>query len=234
LKTNVLSFFNGTLPTVRTKTGKDIDEEFRSLQTGKTDRDERIFRNFSRKVLSFLFGSSDSALFVYIIYKGIMFAKPSRKKRSKGYPGVGALAKYILSPKKSSVGIDTEAPVSASSTVATKTTVESNATASTLLSRISADVLVKTGDNRSFWTSSNDTSVIAKGAAMKGYRVLAVKTNKKGKRVVYDILDGTKYYCGSGVQRRITSNAIVFPTKEAALSERFPSNQVKHCKHCSL
>jgi hypothetical protein len=86
---------------------------------------------------------------------------------------------------------------------------------------------MKTGDANSYWLSSNDNVYLDRRTAVKGYRVVSYRKMKRGgKRVVFDILDGKPYYCGVGVQKRITENAIVFATKEEALSERFPSNQV--------
>lgn len=62
--------------------------------------------------------------------------------------------------------------------------------------------------------------------SQRGYRILSYKENRNGTRIVFDILDGTVYNCGTGAGKKITYNAVVFDSKRSALSERFPSNQV--------
>ena len=89
---------------------------------------------------------------------------------------------------------------------------------------------IRTGDKASYWCSSSDNLYVDKKCSERAYRVLSYrKDGKTGKRVIFDILDGKPYFLCHGEGKRITHNAIVFETKSAALSERFPSNQVSNC-----
>lgn len=156
-----------------------------------------------------------------------MFGKPKSQRSPRLQAGLGNLAGFVLSPSKlSSVGID--------ELMSTNTTVETEDSAQRTTEKSTRTV--KTGDSNSFWLSVNDDTYIPRSASKKGYRVLSYKKTKSGKRKVFDILDGKQYYCGAGVQRRITDNAVVFQSKQEALSERFPSNQVRppsmDSKHC--
>ena len=168
-----------------------------------------------------------------------MFGKPLQPKNKysspRDYIGVSDLASFILSPasskspnsaksaispKKSSVGVEELISVNTASNTTSETESPSR-------SRTIQNPLKKTGDSNSFWLSANDNVYIDRAAAMKCYRVVSYRKLKKtGKRVVFDILDGKPMYCGVGVQRKITDNAVVFTSKQDALSERFPSNQV--------
>lgn len=176
-----------------------------------------------------------------------MFAKHKEKKKptSRDHSGLGGLAAYVLTPsptKASQVGIEPSIDVQRyqkgiepfSPPKPTRVGVDelfsasssSHTTAESSLSSVQPARLHRTGDKTSFFLSDHDNVYIDRNAARKGYRVVSYKTTKSGKRKVFDVLDGKTYYCGSGLQRRITDNAIVFTSKQEALSERFPSNQV--------
>mmetsp|Transcript_17997 Transcript_17997/g.30263 ORF Transcript_17997/g.30263 Transcript_17997/m.30263 type:complete len:256 (+) Transcript_17997:130-897(+) len=159
-----------------------------------------------------------------------MFARPKKKGKKKSN-GLAILAKYVnpssSSNKIASLGEEEDKlPISSptsinANSISTMTTSETVASTLSLASQL-------TGDKNSYTFSRNDNNVYYnKGSGMKGYRVLSYKKSKKngGQRIVFDILDGKPYHCGVGLQRRITSDALVFETKEQALSERFPSNQ---------
>lgn len=89
---------------------------------------------------------------------------------------------------------------------------------------------IRTGDKASYWCSSSDNLYVEKKCSERAYRVLSYrKDSKTGKRVIFDILDGKPYFLSHGDGKRVTHNAIVFETRSAALSERFPSNQVSNC-----
>jgi len=90
----------------------------------------------------------------------------------------------------------------------------------------SQPLTIRTGDKASYWCSSSDNLYIEKKCSERAYRVLSYRKDKTGKRVIFDILDGKPYFLTHGEGKRITHNAIVFETRSAALSERFPSNQV--------
>lgn len=66
----------------------------------------------------------------------------------------------------------------------------------------------------------------SKLSSVRGYRVVTYVEDARGNRTVKDILNGSVYFTGVGLQQRITQDAIMFSTKEAALAEKFPSNQV--------
>jgi hypothetical protein len=154
-----------------------------------------------------------------------MFA--SSKKKSVANPragtGIGSLAAFVLSPAKKLSTVHAEETLSES--IGTESLGSPVSSADQKLSRT-----VRTGDSNSFWVSTHDNVHLERAAAMKGYRVLSYRKMKKGgKRIIFDILDGKPYYCGVGTQRRITDNAVVFFSKQEALSERFPSNQVYTC-----
>lgn len=178
-----------------------------------------------------------------------MFArvKSKRRRSPRDHSGLGGLAAYVLTPsptKQSQVGIEPLpsvevkqyqkgiepfSPAKPTRTGAdelfSRTTSSSMTTAESSSSTVQPARIQKTGDKSSYWLSDHDDFYIDRGAARKAYRVVSYKTTKTGKRKVFDILDGKTYHCGTGVQRRITDNAIVFPSRSEALSERFPHNQ---------
>lgn len=94
-------------------------------------------------------------------------------------------------------------------------------------SRRPKSAVARTGDSASYHYSQNDYYYIHKAVPKRAYRVVSYTEDSTGKISLFDILSGKPYNCGYGKSRKITSNAIVFDTKEAALSERFPHNQ--HC-----
>ena len=147
-----------------------------------------------------------------------MFARQNLRSTSKSYSNLGGLAAFVMSPNK----VATEE--SLSTTQATTTTAESTSEPNARTIEFARSL--KTGDHNSFWCSANDNVYVDKRSSKKGYRVLSYRKSRSGKRIVFDILDGKPYYCGSGLQRRITNNVVVFDSRQAALSERFPSNQV--------
>lgn len=165
-----------------------------------------------------------------IVFSSHMFAKAKKKATSKQYPGIGNLAAFVLTPSKSPKSSTIHAEETLSGTFATNTTCDSDSVEQQQPVSLAVQKMhrtIRTGDSNSFWTSSNDNVYIDRACAIKGYRVLSYrKLKKNGKRIVFDMLDGKPYYCGVGIQRRITDNAIIFPSKQEALSERFPSNQV--------
>eukprot|EP01032_Pedospumella_encystans_P017394 gene17394-19818_t len=171
------------------------------------------------------------------------------KSSLRDHSGLGALAAYVLTPsptKSSQVGIEPSLdvyryqkgleptqppkPTRAGAKELFYSSASTNTTAESSLSSVQPTRLNRTGDKSSFTLSDHDNVYIDRNAARKGYRVVSYKTTKSGKRKVFDILDGKTYHCGAGVQRRITDNAIVFASKQEALSERFPSNQFEASK----
>jgi hypothetical protein len=84
----------------------------------------------------------------------------------------------------------------------------------------------RTGDKRSFAFRAEGV-LIPKLAAKRCYRILTYRDLPDGRREVTDIPNGDIYYCKTGPQlRRITPYGVAFDSKEAAISERFPANQV--------
>ena len=84
----------------------------------------------------------------------------------------------------------------------------------------------RTGDKRSF-QFQRDCVNISKLSAKRCFRVLTYRDLPNGKREVTDIPNGSVYYCKTGPQlRRITPYGVAFDSKDGALSERFPANQV--------
>jgi hypothetical protein len=154
-----------------------------------------------------------------------MFAKQKRKSARKRIVGsIKQLAHYASPTKSSSVGVEhLSKDASADKSLSTATTATSESVNSAL-----SLATMKTGDKSSFSISSNDQHIhIQRGVSQRGYRVLSYRESRDSVRSIFDILDGKPYYCGVGLQKRITSEAIVFNTRSEALSERFPSNQVR-------
>ncbi|KAJ1430678.1 hypothetical protein B484DRAFT_430501 [Ochromonadaceae sp. CCMP2298] len=152
-----------------------------------------------------------------------MFAKQKRKSARKRIVGsIKQLAHYASPTKSSSVGVeDLSKDASAGKSLSTATMATSESVNSAL-----SLATMKTGDKTSYSITSNDQHIhIQRGVSQRGYRVLSYRESRNGVRSIFDILDGKPYYCGVGLQKRITSEAIVFNTRSEALSERFPSNQ---------
>jgi len=81
------------------------------------------------------------------------------------------------------------------------------------------------GGAESFSFSRNGGRYVEPTRSQRCYRIVGYKTGDSGNAVI-DILDGTEYACGHGMEPKISKDVVVYDTKEAALSERFPSNQV--------
>lgn len=83
-----------------------------------------------------------------------------------------------------------------------------------------------TGDCRSF-TFKREAINIHKLSAKRCFRVLTYRDLPNGRREVMDIPDGRIYFCKTGPQnRRITPDGVAFDTRDLAMAERFPANQV--------
>ena len=81
---------------------------------------------------------------------------------------------------------------------------------------------VRSGDESSFHVVSSFETHVHSLAAHRCYRILTYEDTDQG-RIVFDILNGTEYYCRSGPQkRRITPNVPVFNSVKDAMSEKFP------------
>jgi len=81
---------------------------------------------------------------------------------------------------------------------------------------------VRSGDESSFHVVSSFETHVHSLAAHRCYRILTYEDTEQG-RIVFDILNGTEYYCRSGPQkRRITPNVPVFNSVKDAMSEKFP------------
>mmetsp|Transcript_2487 Transcript_2487/g.2586 ORF Transcript_2487/g.2586 Transcript_2487/m.2586 type:complete len:248 (-) Transcript_2487:580-1323(-) len=92
----------------------------------------------------------------------------------------------------------------------------------------------RTGDYRSYRFSQqnekNKNFFIDRRNARRMYRVLVCKENAAGKKLLIDSLDGKIYCEGFTYRNRQARDIVLFETKAAALSERFPSNQVAASK----
>ena len=110
------------------------------------------------------------------------------------------------------------------------TAASSNRFASSRTTGAADPKLSRTGDSASYRYATNDKMYIDRNAAKRGYRILSYKEDLHGRKVVFDLLEGTVYYCGK-TSRRVTKNVVVFDNKQAAMSERLPANQVGHSKH---
>ncbi len=90
-------------------------------------------------------------------------------------------------------------------------------------------IAVRTGDYRSYHTTSagsnNSDFYIEKKLARRMYRVLLCKETVNGKRLLIDSLDGKIYCDGFTYRNRIARGIVLFDSKQAALSERYPCNQ---------
>jgi hypothetical protein len=107
-----------------------------------------------------------------------------------------------------------------------QSTLSSSSKSTSTTSSLNSSVSNRTGDSQSFSFNTNDPFYIEKRACQRGYRILSYKEDRNGRKVIFDVLDGTIYNCGGGLGKKVTNNAIIFDSKKCALSERFPSNQV--------
>ncbi|RYH11431.1 hypothetical protein EON65_38855 [archaeon] len=85
---------------------------------------------------------------------------------------------------------------------------------------------VRTGDGSSYATNPNGKVYIPPKASKRMYRILAYNEDKTGRKVFFDLIDGRVYGRGPGLGNRVSHNVVLYESKEAALSERFPYNQV--------
>lgn len=94
----------------------------------------------------------------------------------------------------------------------------------------SSTTIKRTGDWTSFSIKS-DSTVLSKAESTRLYRVLCITSNpndsnKSGKSSqlkLFDPIDGRSF--SFSFSQRITHHMVLFTTKQAALSERFPHNQ---------
>lgn len=88
----------------------------------------------------------------------------------------------------------------------------------------------RTGDYRSYFISEqNEKSrnfYVDKRGARRMYRVLVCKENAIGRKLLIDSLDGKIYCDGFTYKNRLAKDIVLFESKSAALSERYPHNQV--------
>ena len=89
----------------------------------------------------------------------------------------------------------------------------------------------RTGDFRSYFVSEqnerNRNFYVDKRGARRMYRVLVCKENAIGRKLLIDSLDGKIYCDGFTYKNRLAKDIVLFESKTAALSERYPSNQVR-------
>ncbi len=93
------------------------------------------------------------------------------------------------------------------------------------MSSKSESKITRNGDSLSYHINSHDNSFIDRRSARRGYRVLSYKEDAHGRKVVFDLLQGTVYNCGKS-SSRITQNVIIFVSKDSAIAEKFPTSQV--------
>jgi len=84
----------------------------------------------------------------------------------------------------------------------------------------------RTGDNLSYSLNTHDATYIPERCSRRLYRVVSFKENSSGKRIMFDPLDGRVFSCDPGFTNRLSNNVVLFESKKAALSERYPSNQI--------
>ena len=82
------------------------------------------------------------------------------------------------------------------------------------------------GTNITYKCDANDTSYLSKVEGVRGYRVLALREDILGKKILFDMIDGTIYNCGFSGANRISNFVPLYESKTAALCERFPPTQV--------
>lgn len=84
----------------------------------------------------------------------------------------------------------------------------------------------RTGDGMSYTFNANNGAFYGKKQARRMFRVMICKENPEtGEKTLIDSLDGKVYSKGFKFANRQISNVVLYDSKEAALSERFPSNQ---------
>jgi hypothetical protein len=85
---------------------------------------------------------------------------------------------------------------------------------------------LRTGDGFSYAYNPNTAINIHPKASKRMYRILSYVEDKEGRKIYIDMIDGRVYGKSPGVLNRISKNVVLYESKEAALSERFPYNQV--------
>lgn len=85
---------------------------------------------------------------------------------------------------------------------------------------------VRTGDCFSYSFNGNNSITIEPKVSQRMYRILAMREDENGRKVFFDIIDGRVYGRSPGINNRLSKNVVLYESKDAALSERFPSNQV--------
>lgn len=101
----------------------------------------------------------------------------------------------------------------------------------------------RTGGRNSFTTFSYDKITLLPAESKRVYKVLSIKDNSNnysnsysnynsnsdslGRKLLFDGISGKIYHCGAGQAKNISKNVICFDTKDSALSERFPYDQVR-------
>lgn len=94
-----------------------------------------------------------------------------------------------------------------------------------------AESVRRHGGKESYHGANHVELNIPKPSSERGYRVVTYEMTESGDRVVRDITTGAILFAGSGKQRKISNNAVMFETKSAAMSERFPNRHVS-CLRC--
>lgn len=85
---------------------------------------------------------------------------------------------------------------------------------------------LRTGDGLSYSTNANVVLNIPANNARQMFRVLNCTEDRQGNRIFFDSIDGRIYGKGPAVNNRVSQDVVLYDSKSAALSERFPSNQV--------
>lgn len=159
-----------------------------------------------------------------------MFARPKKVAPGPKLSEVDrSFTKYAIPLiSRSSIGSPKVGFVDDNSSKATAedSTIESNEKTITL----KPQPVPRSGDYRSYnFTAQNDKNqafFIDKKSARRMYRVLIVKETALGKKILIDSLDGKIYCDGFTYRNRVARDIVLFDSKSAALSERYPSNQV--------
>ena len=74
--------------------------------------------------------------------------------------------------------------------------------------------------------NTNDNVVLDKKESRIGYKVLAIKDNGFGRKIIFDLLDGTVYNCS--FTNKVTKFVPLFDNKSAAMNERCNPYKVYH------
>eukprot|EP01039_Chlorochromonas_danica_P009137 gene9137-10087_t len=85
---------------------------------------------------------------------------------------------------------------------------------------------LRTGDGLSYSTNANVVLNVPANNARQMFRVLNCTEDRHGHRIFFDSIDGRIYGKGPAMNNRVSQDVVLYDSKSAALSERFPSNQV--------